>query len=337
MPSKDKKSVLLRQWELLRLLPYTGDGKSALVLTKELVDNGYDISKRQIERDLNELSEVFSLDINNENVPQRWKWLKGSSVDLPGMTITDALSMHLVEETLKKLLPISMYGGLEPRFRQAEKQLVELGKLNRKANWAKKIRTVLPTMPMIPPAIKPDVLATVQEALLDDKQIEMQYVTRDGREGKYRLNPLAIVNRGEVSYLVASKLQDEKPQLYALHRIRNAENTYDAAKKPENFDIDEYIDKGELNFGSGKQIKISAWVVDDLAKTLNETPLSVDQKLIEGGEYVKLIATILDTCQLSWWLASQGNNIEVIAPVSLRRKIASFHRDAADQYEDISD
>lgn len=334
MPSKDKKSVLLRQWELLRLLPSTGDGKSALELKNELAENGYDISKRQVERDLNELLEVFYLDINNDNTPQRWKWLKGSSVDLPGMTISDALSLHLVEETLKKLLPVSMCEGLESRFKQAEKQLIALGKENRKAKWASKVRTVSPTMPLIPPVINSEVLAVVQEALLDDVQIDMDYVTRDGRENKYRLNPLAIVNRGAVVYLIATTIEKEGVRLFALHRIRHAERTYEAARRPANFDVDEYINSGELHFGNGKEIKISAWIDDELARTLNETPLSIDQKLIVGGEYVKLTATVSDTWQLTWWLMSQGNSIEVTAPVSLRKKIGGLLRDAAAQYEE---
>ena len=334
MPSKDKKSVLLRQWELLRLLPSTGDGKSALELKNELAENGYDISKRQVERDLNELLEVFSLDINNDNTPQRWKWLKGSSVDLPGMTISDALSLHLVEETLKKLLPVSMCEGLESRFRQAEKQLIALGKENRKAKWASKVRTVSPTMPLIPPVINSEVLSIVQEALIDDVQIDIDYVTRDGRENKYRLNPIAIVNRGAVVYLIATTIEKEGVRLFALHRIRHAERTYEAAKRPANFDVDEYINSGELHFGNGKEIKISAWIDDELAKTLNETPLSIDQKLIVGGEYVKLSATVADTWQLTWWIMSQGNSIEVAAPVSLRKKIGGLLRDAAAQYEE---
>lgn len=337
MPSNDKKLVLLRQWELLKLLPTAGDGKSAALLTKELKDKGYKISKRQIERDLIVLSDVFPLEINADVYPQGWKLLKGGSFDLPGMTLADAMSLHLVEETLKKLLPVSMFEGLESRFRQAERQLTELGKINRKANWAKKVRAVSPTMPMIPPSIKSEVISTIHEALLEDKMIEMDYVTHDGRENKYRLNPLAIVNRGVVTYLVATTAKNEEPHLYVLHRIRHVERTYEAAKTPVNFDIDKYIEKGELHFGNGKQIKISAWVDEDLEKILSETPLSKDQKLIEGGEFVKLTATVTETWQLKWWIMSQGNSIEVISPVALRREIVGLLRDAVAQYEDDSD
>lgn len=334
MPSQDKKNVLLRQWEMLNLIPMIGDGKSPSELTKELVDRGYKIDVRQVQRDVNTLAEVFNLKVTVINKAQFWKRAKGISFDMPCMTLPDALSLYLVEETLKKSLPASMYEVLEDRFRQAEKQLVEIGKLNHKAHWAKKIKTVLPTMPMLSPEINSGVLATVQEALIDDKQVELDYVTRDGRENTYRLNPLGIVNRGVVSYLIGCKLHETKPQLYALHRIRNATNTFEVAKRLENFDLDEYIDKGELNFGNGKEIKFSAWIDDNLAKTLNETPLSIDQKLIEGGEYVKLIATVPDTYQLTWWIMSQGDSLEVIAPVGLRRKIAGLLRDAADQYLD---
>ena len=334
MPSNDKKSVLLRQIELLKKLPSRGAGKTASELTRALNDEGFDITKRQVERDLNELMEAFALDRNDTSIPYGWKWVAGASVDLPGMAISEALSLRLVEDTLKTLLPVSMLEGLETRFRQAEKQLTALGRENRKAKWASKVRAVAPTMPLIPPATDSSILSTVQEALLADLQVDVDYCTRDGREKKLRLHPLAMVNRGAVIYLIATTFEYDEVRLYALHRIRQAMSTNEAVKRPINFDLDEYIQSGGLHFGNGKTIRLGAWVDQGLAHILEETPLSKDQKLTEEGDLVNLSATVADSWQLTWWLMSQGNSIEVTSPVSLRKKIGGLLRDAAAQYEE---
>ena len=333
MPRNDKQSVLLRQWQLLKLLPSVGTGKTASELTHALNDAGFDISKRQVERDLNELMEAFVLDRDDRSIPQGWKWMKGASVDLPGMTVSEALSLRLVEDTLKTLMPISMLEGLEPRFRQADKQLVALSKENRNAKWASKVRTVSPTMPFVPPVIDSELLATVQEALLSDIQIEVDYQGVNDEESKQLcLSPLALVNRGAVSYLIATAYEYEDIRLYAMHRILKARKTGDTVKRPASFDLDEYIQAGGLHFGSGKTIRLSAWVSPWLAKILDETPLSADQKLTVSGEKTKLTATVMDSWQLIWWLMAQGPGIEVTAPVALRKKVGEQLAEAANLY-----
>ena len=333
MSHNDKQSVVLRQWELLKLLPSAGTGKTATELTNALNDAGFNISKRQVERDLNELLEAFVLDRDDRSIPHGWKWMKGASADLPGMTVSEALSLSLVEDTIKKLMPISMLEGLEPRFRQAEKQLIALSKENRKAKWASKVRSVSPTMPFVSPVIDSELLETVQEALLSDIQIEVDYQGMNDEESKQlSLSPLALVNRGAVSYLIATAYEYEDVRLYAMHRILKATKTNDTVKRPASFDLDEYILAGGLHFGNGKTIRLSAWVSQWWAKILEETPLSADQQLKVSGEKTKLTATVSDSWQLTWWLMSQGTGIEVTAPVALRKRVGEQLAEAAAQY-----
>jgi predicted DNA-binding transcriptional regulator YafY len=333
MPRNDKKSVLLRQIELLKLLPTRGASKTASELTRALNDAGFNITKRQVERDLNELMEAFTLDRNDSSIPHGWKWVAGASVDLPGMTITEALSLRLVEDTLKPLMPVSMLEGLETRFRQAEKQLLALGKENRKAKWASKVRTVTPAMPLMPPEIDSAALSTVQEALLSDVQIEVDYqAIRDEADKPMLLSPLALVNRGTVTYLVATAFEYEDVRLYAMHRIRNATRTNNTVKRPDGFDLDEYIQAGGMHFGYGKTIRLTALVSPVLARLLEETPMSEDQQLTATDDKIKLTATVSDSWQLKWWLMSQGAGIEVTAPVALRRKMGGLLADAAALY-----
>lgn len=337
MPRNNKQSVLLRQIELLKQLPTRGTGKTASELTRALNDAGYDINKRQVERDLNELMEAFALDKNDTSIPHGWKWVKGASVDLPGMTLAEALSLRLVEETIKPLVPVSMLEGLETRFRLAEKQLAAMVKENRKAKWVNKVRAVRPSLPLIPPVIDSTVLATVQDALLADLQIEVDYHAIDYKEGKQkRLHPLAMVIRGAVTYLIATAAENDDIRIYALHRIHKAALTDEAVKRPADFDLDEYIQKGGMSFGNGKTIRLSANISEFLARILGETPLSEDQKLKIDDNHTKLTATDADTWQLTWWILSFGDNIEVTAPVALRRKISGLLADAANQYSSES-
>ncbi len=334
MPANSKQSAMLRLWEMLKLLPSRGTGKTALEITKALNDAGFRITKRQVERDLKELMEAFPLDCNNTSPPYGWKWVNGASTDLPGLTVAESISLRMVEDTLRPLLPVSVLQALEPRFRQAENRLILLSKENRKAQWVNKVRTVSPAFPLIPPAIDSVVLESVQDALLADEQIEVGYRGMGSEEIKSMLlHPLGMVSRGPVTYLVATTFDYADVRLYAVHRMKSATRTGEPIKRPADFDLDAYIQAGGLHFGNGKTIRLSAWVSEGLARILEETPMSEDQSLQLDGDKIKLMATVMDSWQLTWWLMSQGVGIEVISPVALRKKIAARLADAAAQYE----
>lgn len=335
MPANSKQSAMLRLWEMLKLLPSQGSGKTVPEVTEELNDAGFKIAKRQVERDLKELSKVFPLDCNDHSPPYGWKWTNGASSELPGLTVAEAMSLRMAEDTLRPLLPASVFQALQPRFTQAKNTLDLLVQENRRAQWINKVRTVSPAFPLIPPTIDSVVLETVQEALLADEQIDVEYRGKGFDEPKQiRLHPLGMVNRGPVTYLVASTFDYPDVRLYAVHRMASATRTWETIKHPAGFDLDAYIQAGGLHFGNGKTIRLTAWVSDGLARILEETPMSEDQVLKPDGDDIKLTATIMDSWQLTWWLMAQGDDIEVVSPVALRRKIAGLLSDAAAQYED---
>lgn len=318
MPANKTRHTLARQWELLKRLPSRGPGKTASDLACELKDAGFDVSKRQVERDLGELMDAFDLHCNNGSIPYGWRWLPGASADLPGLTLTEALSLRLLEDTVRPMLPASMLQGMESRFRQAEKKLDSLAEANPTAKWLNKVRSVPPTQPLLAPEIDPDVLSTVQECLLADEQIEVDYLGMDVAEPhRLRLNPLGLVNRGPVTYLVATAWQYSDVRLYVLHRLSGAKRTYEVSTKPDDFTLDAYIASGALQFGNGRNLSLKARIDEHLARILAETPLSDDQRIKDDI----LTATVLDTWQLQWWILSQGNAIEILAPKLLRSRI----------------
>lgn len=333
MPSDTTRNTLIRQWELLKLLPKRGTGKTSRDLAVLLNDAGFKVSKRQIERDLATLSGPFPLDCNNNSVPFGWKWIEGRSVDLPGLTVAEALSMKLMEDTLQPMLPKSILSSLEGNFKQAQEKLASLDTDNPNAQWANKVRTVQATLPLLTPQVDQEVLENLQEALLLNKQLDADYQSMsDSAPVSRLLNPLALVNRGPVAYLVATAKESAEIHLYALHRFSRANRLNEDVIRPADFNLDDYINSGALQFGNGKSIHLKAYVADWLAKYLTETPLSQDQKLAADGDKIKLTATLSDSWQLKWWILSQGAGMEVLAPVALRTAIAETLQQAAANY-----
>lgn len=331
MPTNKKRHTLARQWELLKRLPARGAGKTASDLAKELNDAGFEVSKRQVERDLGELMDAFALECNNASIPYGWRWVANASADLPGLSIAEALSLRLVEDTLRSLMPAAHLQALEPRFRQAKRKLEAMSAENPSAQWLDKVHTVHPTQPLLAPAIDPEVLATVQEALFHDRQLEVSYRAGHAEEASaMRLHPLALVNRGQVTYLVATAWDYQDVRLYALHRISQAARLEAMCTRPKDFDLEAYIASGALQFGNGTSLRLKARLADYLVRVLTETPLSADQRIEEGV----LTATVQDTWQLLWWILGQGQDIEVLEPEDLRRRVRERLERALAAYAD---
>lgn len=333
MPAKNTRHTMTRQWELLKLLPSRGPGTTAKGLCERLNQQGHQVSKRQVERDLGELMEVFPIDCNNTSKPYGWRWVKDAKVDIPGIGIAEALSLKLMEGCMTPLLPNAILNTIRPRLEQAEQLLRDQS--NPQAKWVDKIRTVSPTLPLNPPDVDEHILTEIQEALLNDKQIEVRYLPKTAdTPNSYVLDPLAMIQRGPVTYLVAREVSINEVRLFAVHRFSEVNPTDKSISEHGEFDVDQYIEEGHMNFGSGTKIRLRAYIEEYLARILEETPLSTDQKIVPKDEEFYIAATIVDSWQLHWWILSHGDGIEIIGPKSLRNTIAETLKTASGFYED---
>ncbi len=216
--------TILRQWQMLRYIPRYPVKISARSLKERLDADGFIISKRTIERDLNQLSLSFPLAQDDTDKQYGWSWQKDApSFDLPALSNNEALTMVMVEQHLTALLPTSTISVLAPYFISAHKQLDATSQSNKIKSWLNKVRTIQPTQTLIAPSVNPEIQATVSDALLSDKQLKIEYKNREGETKQYTVHLLALVQRGGVTYLSVRINNFEDLRILALHRISSAE------------------------------------------------------------------------------------------------------------------
>lgn len=314
--------TLWRQWQMLRMIPRHPHKITAKELRERLSEDQFIVSKRTIERDLLSLSALFPLVSDERERPYGWSWEKDApAFDLPGLSRNEALMLAMVEQHLESLLPASTLRQLHPYFKAA-RQRIESVPLAR--SWLDKVRSISPTQPFVPPEIAIEVQESVHEALLSEKQLFIRYLKRGENEAsEYRVHPLALVQRGPVAYLYCTLFDYADTRILAMHRIKSALMLDDTASIPEGFSIDSEIAKGRLGFGSGNMIRLEAIFHHGAGDHLFETPMSSDQHLEEFGDgEIRLVATVADTPQLTWWLLGFGDGVEVIEPIALRKSIS---------------
>lgn len=312
--------TLLRHWRMLREIPRFPRKIDAATLEKRLENAGYTMSRRTIERDLVKLSRSLPL-LADDAKPQGWSWrADAQQLDVPTLEPQAALVFHLAEKYLRPLLPASTLDYLSPWFRTASGVLDNQG--NGLSEWRKKVRVLAPGQPLQPPVLDAAVQEVVTQALLQNLRISTKYRPRNGKEDKdYVVNPLGLVVRDQALYLVGTLWDYPDIKQLVLNRMHSATLQDESAKRLKGFNLDDYIASGEFGWPaeSGKTINLVAEFSRDAAVTIIERPMEKNQKVEDvDGKTVRLTATVPDTRELRSWLLGFGNQVEVVAPESLR-------------------
>lgn len=317
---KETGNSLHRQWQILSRLP-NGKWIGTRELQQQLAREGIDISLRTVQRDLNQIAQRFPIE-NNGATPQGWRWKVDAPIQsLPHMNSSQAVTFMMVEEHLRHLLPPSLLAEINPWFDLARRSLSNQN--NNVRQWVNRVRIIPATQPLIPPTIDRQSQQAIYEALLQDRQIECTYGIRaqyKKEEKHYILNPLALVQRGAVIYLVCTRHDKTDVQTFALHRFKTAKVLEQRATAPQNFNINDYIDSGALGFRINisqptEDITLKLTMHSENAWTFFESKLSRDQKIeLLENDLIVVTATVPLNSQLIWWLRSFGQKIEAIEP-----------------------
>ena len=316
MPSN--QDTIKRQWHMLRLIPRAPAKITARDLHSRLLLNGYKIDKRTIERDLTNLSTVFPLISDEREKPYGWSWKEDApTLDIPRLMPEEALALKLTEQYLKGLLPLSVVDHLKPHFDAASHALEDKRAANKTSAWLRKIAVVQANQPLLPPRQDLKIQRAVYDALLREKQMQIRYQSPainatdqppKPKPAEHRIHPLGLVQRGAVTYLVATIAPYKDPRILALHRIKAVEVLDDDIEAPEGFSLQHYVAAGAFGFGeTGKKVKLVLRMEKSAAAHLQETPLSSDQTIeTAGARHVLISATVHDNPQLERWIRGFG-------------------------------
>ena len=317
----------IRLIKLLTYIPKYPAKRSLSNFKEHLESLGYEVTDRTIQRDLLKLEKYFPLLCDDRNAPYGWSWQEDAKeINLSAMDKVEALSLSLAEKYLEPLMPIENYERIRNLFDRANNTL-ESSEQSQLKKWRDRVRVLPQSQRLEPPLINQEVQSNIYDALLNGEQLDVQYLKANSKLAKKRtVNPLGIVLMGIVHRLICTMDPDFKIIRHLpLHRFKTANANGETSIEPENFDIDDYLDKESLSFlRTEKKIKIELLFRGNTGFHLSETPVSKDQKYKEekNGK-IRISGTVADTEQLRWWILGFGENVEVIKPKILRDEISN--------------
>ncbi len=321
MPSQKKETTLFRQWTLLHCLS-THYQRTQDVHQELSSKYRIDVHENTVLRDLKALESAALPIERTDTKPINWRIKKEWQDKLGGMTDAEALMIVLANDYLQQALPVTLTASLTELSALAQKSL-NAKKQQHSAQWLNKIRIIPAQQPQLIPDVAPEIKELLTKALLGQQVIEAVY-----KANTLKLSPLAVIVRGHVLYLAATRDDETEVKHFALHRFESVKLLYgEVFNQPDNFDVDVLLAQGWGDFQENinqKMIRLECWCDWDLKNHLVEMPLTkkqwIDFANPANGRYV-LKAALPYTWQLLQWLLSQGSKIEVIKPVWLREKL----------------
>lgn len=313
--------ALKRHFDILKMLSKDRALKT-IDIHHRLESLGHDISKRTVERDLQNLSQSYPIVVDEKDNAFWWRYAQGVAINLfPGLSEAEAVSFIMLKQFAQQLLPESLAQDLEPYFQEAKRTLSSGISKSSIRSWPDKIRTVPTNQTLLKPHVSDVVQKEVHAALLRDHQLRVHYQAQGKSAPKdYIINLLGLVEYGAAQYLVANFEGHDSARILALHRIHAAHMLPTKTKKLKEFDLDSYIASGAFGFsGDAPEIEVVLRFYDGAGFHLKETPLSKDQRVREIDEQtLEVTATVRDNRRFRWWLLGFGADVEVFSSSNLR-------------------
>jgi len=321
---QDKKTnkTAIRLLHTLAHIPRFPSKVSSRDLIEKLEEDGFSISMRDIQRDLNMLCNSYALVCDKRSKPYGWSWAKDAQIlSIPNMTTHSALTFHLAEQHLGAILPKDTVKQLQAHFDKANDMLNRMVHANGVEAWRDKVRVLRQGPGLSVPDIHESVQEEVYQGLFLNRRVEISYRTPYNQTKTYTISPLGLVVKNGIFYVVCTAKDYDKVILLALHRILSATKLDIPITPPQGFHLDSYIASGELNFGGGDEIQLKMLVCEYIANHLKEQQLHPNQTIsdVEGEKHFIFEASVLNSPELTWWITGFGDAIEVLEPASLRK------------------
>ncbi|MGO4330155.1 helix-turn-helix transcriptional regulator [Cupriavidus sp. M-11] len=279
------------------------------------------------------------------------KWWRTGRKAIPGTARRPPLELAIALLTLQRHapnhLPSHVTSQLEDYFAGAAKVLQESPvdpTLAVARAWATKTVRIDAGYPLRSPPIREEILDAIRQALYATRVLTVCYQNSrldSDKPAEYPVVPLALVERGPVLYLVASRMRSNrsfKRYQLRLDRFVSAVCTDMPGEPDPDFDLDAYVRHNQFfSFfpEAPVQVELRVREDDEIKSLFREQKLADDQEILEEEGGFRLTATVIPSVEFRNLLMERSARVEILSPLHLRREIAENLRQACLAYADV--
>lgn len=288
-----------------------------------------EVSEKTARRDLEALAMAGLPVFSQPGRGGGWELLGGGRTDLSGLTVDEARALFLAagaapsvgsdpSSALRKLVR-----ALPEPFR-AEAELAARAVIVDPTSWGAS-----------DPLPAPEHLEVLRRAVVERRRVQLGYVDRERAVSDRVVEPLGLVSKGSVWYVVAGT--DRGLRTFRVGRIRSAELLDDVFERPAEFDLaatwQTVVDTvGENRIRVRATVRLDASYVGALRGQFGADMMlaELDRPTADGVETV--IVGGPSPLVIAQHLAGWGRLVEVIEPIEVRHHLARIARELLERY-----
>ena len=329
------KSQIERMFTLYQALPrIESQAKTLIELAKhenviqayELQGEPNDSQRRQIQRDLDSLSDALKQALKSEIDKKPKKYYLPASANMDTTDSSTAMLLLLAESFLKKVAPKDLLENAKWLFDGANNQLEASKKVK---NWRKRIY-FKPLQDEFK-GIKPEDELTIYQALQQDEPLKIIYHSQQhDEEREYRAYPVKIVIEPHCRLLILENPTHGDTMTFLFHRIKHAEIIKSFNEFPDrvklNLDkIEQELPKHTESMFSRQQLDLTLQVAQHERYIIEDAPIFANyeksQVSIEDDEVEFSISKVFVSYSVLNYLIAHADSIYVAEPEELRDRV----------------
>jgi len=289
-----------------------------------------EVSRRTVFRDLNmlEMARIpyyFDAESNGYRINQHFF--------LPpvNLTLTEALAVLVLSGRLKggRHLPLVAEAGrasmkLEATLPRAIRRQVGsvLGRLSVSAGAISRHEGLEP------------LFADLVKAIARKSICRIAYISfAERRQIATDIRPLRLVFHGRAWYVIAHSSRHGENRTFKLGRIRKLTVTDRTFKEPKDADLDEHFGRAWSMIPEGKIYSVHLHFEPKVAGNVAEVTWHESQRVKWNDDgSIEFRVTVDGLGEITWWILGYGDQVEVVAPAVLRRRVAAVAERMAARY-----
>ncbi len=309
------ETPITRQWRLLQLLSARRNGATVRDIAEEM-----DVVDKTVRRDLQFLTRIgFPLiESVGDHGRKSWKLDAAPGVASLKFNLTEILSLYLGRRFLEPLAGTNAWIGAESAFKKIRATLSEGA-----VQYLDKLIDVFQQTPLAAGDYSKhaELIERLLIAIEDRKIAWIVYQSARATEPvSTEVYPFVLLwHRGSL-YLLAHAREDDKVKTYKIDRISDVEVTDLIFNRPQDFDASQYLASSfGILHGDGPVTTVRVRFDATVARYVTEKKWHSSQQCTPQRDGSLLAEFQLgDLRELSTWLLSFGQHVEVLEPESLR-------------------
>lgn len=168
-------------------------------------------------------------------------------------------------------------------------------------------------------------LKLIQQAVMEERKLEIQYKKGNGVESKYVLNPMGLVAKGSAWYIVAMNIDGEYRN-FKLSRIEHVHLLEQSFVRPDEFILSDYWTKSKKSFIQALpeyevEVKVSRNIMQRFMFSDRFARIKQMDKHQPNTNWIKTTLVFPTKEEAMSFILGFGNEMKLLAPVELQNEL----------------